>query len=367
MPASESQAKVFSTCLTHFDFFTVFLSMAIISYLKPGSDSPSTLDLLVSMFNTVAPVCARSLLNSVILPKFIYNSLSNSNPISFLGCIAQLFLWILPISCSEDHVAMDMSITTGVASISFLGWAAQIFSVVQFGGSEIFIITAMPYDRYVAIRCLLGYELVMNQGACGNMAAASRLTGTLAVVCFMSIVVSYACIFRVVLRMPPMEGRAKAFTTCVSQLVVITVSSLWVYLSTARTTSPSLITCSQNHVAIVVSVTIGSCLGFVCLVSIKASYASILSTVQRIPSADSWSKAFSTCLPPFLVVTVFLTTSAFDHVKPPSETFPTLDFLVSVFYIDLRNHVTRGFSRNLAHEVHPKGPRSVLQGSPSDQ
>ncbi|XP_038597670.1 olfactory receptor 14K1-like [Tachyglossus aculeatus] len=97
---------------------------------------------------------------------------------------------------------------------------------------------------------------------------------------------------------------------------------------------PSLLTfsCSENHVIIHVSVAIGSCLGFVCLVSIIVSYASIFSTVLRIPSAGSWSKAFSACLPHLLVVTVFLTMSNFYHLKPPSDTSPTLHLLVSVFH-----------------------------------
>ncbi|XP_038597618.1 olfactory receptor 14J1-like [Tachyglossus aculeatus] len=92
------------------------------------------------------------------------------------------------------------------------------------------------------------------------------------------------------------------------------------------------INCPENHVAIDVSVSIGSCLGFVCLVYIIASYDSIFSTVPRIPLADCRSKAFSICLPHLLVVSMFLTTSAFDHLQPPSDTSPTLDLLVSVFY-----------------------------------
>ncbi|XP_038614734.1 olfactory receptor 14A16-like [Tachyglossus aculeatus] len=65
MPASESRAKALSTCLPHFTVFTVFVSTAIISYLKPVSDSPSTLDLLVSVFYTVVPPTMKPLIYSL--------------------------------------------------------------------------------------------------------------------------------------------------------------------------------------------------------------------------------------------------------------------------------------------------------------
>ncbi|XP_038598254.1 olfactory receptor 14A2-like [Tachyglossus aculeatus] len=65
MPATEGRAKAFSTCLPHLGVFTVFLSTAAISYLKPVSDFPSTLDLLVSVFYTVVPPTLNPLIYSL--------------------------------------------------------------------------------------------------------------------------------------------------------------------------------------------------------------------------------------------------------------------------------------------------------------
>ncbi|XP_038597616.1 olfactory receptor 14K1-like [Tachyglossus aculeatus] len=236
-----------------------------------------------------------------------------------------------------------------------------IIAVTTLYCSEMFIVTGMSYDRYVSMCCLLGYEVFMNQGACGKMAAAYWLTGNLfvvllsastfslflcgshvvpqffSVVCFMSIVVLYAHsslsvdllvsgFYTVVpLSLNPL------FYSLKNREMKATMSRI-LKDSSAGALSLLKISCSENHVTFDMSVSIGSCLGFVCLFSIKASYDSIFSTVPRIPSADSQLKAFSICLPHLLVVTVFRAISAFDHLKPPSETSPTLDLLVSVFY-----------------------------------
>ncbi|XP_038598864.1 olfactory receptor 14A2-like [Tachyglossus aculeatus] len=55
MPTIEGRAKAFSTCLPHLSIVILFLSTASFAQLKPPSVSFSTLDLLVSVFYTVAP------------------------------------------------------------------------------------------------------------------------------------------------------------------------------------------------------------------------------------------------------------------------------------------------------------------------
>ncbi|EPP32906.1 olfactory receptor family protein, partial [Chlamydia psittaci 84-8471/1] len=41
--------------------------------------------------------------------------------------------------------------------------------------------------------------------------------------CFVSIVLSYVQIFRAVLRMPSVQGRHKAFSTCLPHLAVVSL------------------------------------------------------------------------------------------------------------------------------------------------
>ncbi|XP_031203612.1 olfactory receptor 14J1-like [Mastomys coucha] len=55
MPSAEGRSKVFSTCLPHLFVVSFFLSTGICAYLKPTSDSPTTLDLMLSIFYTILP------------------------------------------------------------------------------------------------------------------------------------------------------------------------------------------------------------------------------------------------------------------------------------------------------------------------
>ncbi|XP_029441611.1 olfactory receptor 10A7-like [Rhinatrema bivittatum] len=48
-------------------------------------------------------------------------------------------------------------------SISFVGCVTQMYFFVTLGGSECFFLTAMAYDRYVAICNPLRYLIVMNR------------------------------------------------------------------------------------------------------------------------------------------------------------------------------------------------------------
>uniref|UniRef100_A0A6I8N207 Olfactory receptor n=1 Tax=Ornithorhynchus anatinus TaxID=9258 RepID=A0A6I8N207_ORNAN len=65
MPSSEGRTKAFSTCMPHLTVIIIFLFTGAFAYLKPPSDSPSALDLLVSMFYTVMPPTVNPLIYSL--------------------------------------------------------------------------------------------------------------------------------------------------------------------------------------------------------------------------------------------------------------------------------------------------------------
>ncbi|TRZ06958.1 hypothetical protein HGM15179_020144 [Zosterops borbonicus] len=58
----------------------------------------------------------------------------------------------------------------------------------------------------------------------------------------------------------------------------------------------------------------------------------IFRAVLRIPSEQGRHKAFSTCLPHLVVVSLFLSTSFFAYLKPPSMSSPSLDLALSFLY-----------------------------------
>ncbi|XP_065509066.1 olfactory receptor 14J1-like, partial [Caloenas nicobarica] len=74
------------------------------------------------------------------------------------------------------------------------------------------------------------------------------------------------------------------------------------------------------------------CLTFGCFVFIVLSYVQIFRAVLRIPSEQGRHKAFATCLPHLAVVSLFVSTAMFAHLKPPSISSPSLDLVVSVLY-----------------------------------
>ncbi|XP_038598862.1 olfactory receptor 14A16-like, partial [Tachyglossus aculeatus] len=204
---------------------------------------------------------------SVIVPKSIHNSLTNNNSIAFLGCITQLFLWIF------------------------------------FAGSEYFVLTAMSYDRYAAICLPLRYEVIMDRGACGKLAAASWLGGGLLGALFSASTFSMSfCGYNVI----------PQFFCDVPALLKIS--------------------CSEKHVVMDVIMTIGVVIAVVFFVFIVISYIRIFWAVLRMPAAEGRAKAFSTCLPHLAVVIAFFSTASSAYLKLPSDSRSTMDLLPSTFY-----------------------------------
>ncbi|XP_030042552.1 olfactory receptor 1509-like [Microcaecilia unicolor] len=160
-------------------------------------------------------------------------------------------------------------------TISFGDCIAELFFFHFIGGSECFHLVLMAYDRYVAICNPLRYTTIMNRQVCvllvvstwvggfihgcgqtfpivlltfcgpneidhffceghaiSMLACSSTFysdvadranSGILAIGCFSVLLVSYAYIISTVLKIKSAEGRQKAFSTCASHLIVVTL------------------------------------------------------------------------------------------------------------------------------------------------
>ncbi|KAG8511892.1 Olfactory receptor 10AG1, partial [Galemys pyrenaicus] len=158
-------------------------------------------------------------------------------------------------------------------TISRLGCATQNCFFITLGASECFLLAVMSYDRYVAICNPLHYPLVMNHKMCVQLAVGAWVIGipvqigqtslifslhfcnsnqihhffcdippliklacgdtsvpekvlfvasTLFVaIPFTLILISYGKIISTILKLPTASGRAKAFSTCSSHLIVV--------------------------------------------------------------------------------------------------------------------------------------------------
>ncbi|XP_043859374.1 olfactory receptor 14A2-like [Dromiciops gliroides] len=188
-------------------------------------------------------------------------------------------------------------------SISYLGCVLQLFLVILFAGSEISLLTVMSYDRYVAICQPLHYETIMIKRSCVSMAVASWFSGSVLGAMYSASTFSL-----------PFCGSKE------------------IYQFFCDVPSLLRISCSEKHIAVYVSITIGLGLGIFCCISIIISYGHIFSTVLKIPSRKGQSKAFSTSLPHLIVFVVFIITGGTAYFKPSLDSDSVKDLLLSVFY-----------------------------------
>ncbi|KAL4661567.1 hypothetical protein H8957_015464 [Semnopithecus entellus] len=216
----------------------------------------------------------------------------------FLKNLSFLDLCLISITVPKSITNSLMNCNT----ISFLGCVCQVFFFFLLATTEVGLLTVMSYDRYVAICHPLRYEVKMSHEVCVQMAVSSWVNGGL------NAILHTACTFSV-----PMCGSPEVhqFFCDVPQLLSLA--------------------CSYNIGELVI-IGLSLVLDSGCFVFIDISYIHIFSTVLRMPSKEGKSKAFSTCLPHLIVVTLFLSSGFFAYLRPLPKSPSLLDLLVSVFY-----------------------------------
>ncbi|KAL2303374.1 hypothetical protein Nmel_008640 [Mimus melanotis] len=211
--------------------------------------------------------------------------------LSDLGCI-----------CTTVPKAMHNSLWD-TRSIFYAGCVIQLFFFLFFIATEYFLLTIMCYDRYVSICKPLHYGTLLGSRACAHMAAAAWASA------FLNALLHTANTFS----LPLCHGNALGLFFCeIPQILKLS--------------------CSKSYLRelglLVITVSLSLC----CFVLIIFSYVQIFRAVLRIPSEQGRHKAFSTCLPHLAVVSLFISTATFAHLKPTSIASPSLDLAVSVLY-----------------------------------
>nr|XP_004649994.2 olfactory receptor 6C6-like [Jaculus jaculus] len=203
------------------------------------------------------------------------------------------FLEILFTTVSIPRFLISM--LTGNKTTSYNCCATQLFFHILLGATEFYLLAAMSYDRYVAICKPLHYPVIMNSRVCYQLVLSSWLTGflvifpplllglrlefcaskaidhflcdaspllqisctdtrfiewmafllaviTLAITLFL-VILSYAFIIKTILKFPSAQQRTKAFSTCSSHMVVVSItygSCIFMYMKTSARDRVSL-------------------------------------------------------------------------------------------------------------------------------
>ncbi|XP_074076821.1 olfactory receptor 6C4-like [Macrotis lagotis] len=168
------------------------------------------------------------------------------------------------------------SLITGNKTISFVGCFTQYFFAIFLGATEFYLLAAMSYDRYVAICKPLHYTTIMNSKVCNLLVLCSWLSGFLIILSpiiltshldfcasnvlnhyycdygpllkiscsdttlleivdfilalvtlittLVLVILSYTNIIQTILRFPSAQQKKKAFSTCFSHMIVVSLS-----------------------------------------------------------------------------------------------------------------------------------------------
>nr|XP_033775725.1 olfactory receptor 151-like [Geotrypetes seraphini] len=198
---------------------------------------------------------------------------------------------------------MLVAFLTKRKSISFQGCRAQLFFFVMFAATGTFLLSAMAYDRYVAICNPLLYASIMSPGVCYQLLAAVYAMS----LSISSVVLGFIC----------------SLTFCGKNVIDHFYCDV-----------PPLVnlSCSSTFISKTVFFLVVLCFGMNSFLITLASYVSIFSTILKIRSADGRRKAFSTCASHLTAVSLFYGSALFVYMRPASGYSESQNKVTSVFY-----------------------------------
>ncbi|XP_042538717.1 olfactory receptor 150-like [Dipodomys spectabilis] len=188
-------------------------------------------------------------------------------------------------------------------TISYPECMAQLYFFLVFVIAECHMLSAMAYDRYVAICKPLLYNATMSRGVCAWMVAGVYSVGLIG---------------------------ATAHTVCMLRLNFCQADVINHYFCDLF---PLLeLSCSSAFVNEVVVLCFSAFNIIVPSLTILGSYIFIIAGILRIRSTQGRSKAFSTCSSHISAVLVFFGSAAFMYLQPSSVNSMDQGKVSSVFY-----------------------------------
>ncbi|KAM9325045.1 olfactory receptor 5AR1-like [Gastrophryne carolinensis] len=195
---------------------------------------------------------------------------------------------------------------TGHKTISFVGCMIQLYLFIFLASTEVVLLAAMAYDRYVAICHPLHYASLMSLKHCVGLAALAWVIGLLDPTGHVSLV--------------------SKLSFCASRHINHFFCDLAPLLK---------ISCSDTSVVENMNYIVGTLLTLATFLLTLISYIFIIVTILKIKSSTGRHKAFSTCTSHLTCISVFYGTIICLYMRPASNYNPEQDKFFALLYVVL--------------------------------
>ncbi|XP_073447390.1 olfactory receptor 1G1-like [Aquarana catesbeiana] len=259
------------------------------------SDHPLTMNALCVLFLLIYLM---TLITNLLIFFLVLTDYHLHNPMYFfLANLACLDLCYSSVTAPR----MLFDLVTKIHSISIPACIAQAFFYLSFACSELFLLSAMSYDRYIAICHPLHYKLIMSWRVCARMASLIWVAG---------------------------YSISLVHTLFLLRLSFCRTTSIHNFLCDL----PHLIqtSCTDSFINTVVIFLVGTSLGLGAILLTFLPYVYIFGTILRIRSKTGKKKAFSTCTSHLTVVSIFYGSLIFIYLIPSSSNMFNLNKLFTV-------------------------------------
>ncbi|XP_069819546.1 olfactory receptor 6N1-like [Dendropsophus ebraccatus] len=218
----------------------------------------------------------------------------------FLNHLSAMEIWYTSVIVPK---MLSTFVTANNRAISFKNCMIQLYLFSSLGASECYLLTAMAYDRYLAICNPLHYSSKMTNTTSHHLSSGAWIGG------FISPILPVALISRLVFCGP---NQVNYFYCDAQPLLKLSCSSTQFTETAISALATGLI--------------------FSSFLLTVLSYIFIISTILRIPSAIGRKKAFSTCAAHLTVVMIYYGTITAMYMQPMSKFSLDINKVLSLLY-----------------------------------
>ncbi|XP_078510188.1 olfactory receptor 5AN6-like [Lissotriton helveticus] len=208
------------------------------------------------------------------------------------------------IYTSISFPKMLVNFFRGMTRVPLAACLLQSYFCMSMICTEFILLTAMAYDRYVAICNPLHYTAIMNKAACLQLSAAAWIGGLLDPVVHIFLI--------------------SKLSFCGSNVINHFLCDMTALL---------MLSCSSTQIIETLTFTIALTIIMALFILTLTSYVYIIAAILKIRSSEGRRKTFSTCASHLTVVLLFYGAVFIMYVRPTSSHSPKYDKIFSFLYI----------------------------------